>query len=261
MTFQPVLPLGGYAGWRFLDRTRGAQQEALRQSAPVQRLTDHFRANIATARTAEDLVKDRRLLEVALGAFGLGEDINARAFIQRVLEGGTMKPGALASRLSDKRYAALALEFGYGDLGARTALPGFADRILARYEAQAFQIAVGERDNALRLALNLAPALEEIAGRTSNVSAQWYSVMGNPPLREVIQTALGLPRSFGSLDLERQLADFRARAQATFGTDRPDGLLDPARQDKLVRLFLLRSEGQGGAPSPAAVALQLLGRA
>lgn len=257
MTFQPVLPLSGHAGWRSLSRSAEAQTARLRESPPMRRLADHFRAHIGKAETASDLVADRRLLEVALGAFGLKADLNARAFIQKVLEGGTLRPDALANRLADKRYAALALEFGYGDLGARTGLPGFADRILARYERQTFQEGVGERDGAMRLALNLGPALEELAERTGSANAQWYSVIGSAPLRQVFQTAFGFPPAFAALDVDRQLADYKARA-AAMGAKAPSDFLDPAMQDRLLRLYFLRSEGS--APAAASPVLALLRR-
>lgn len=38
----------------------------------------YFRAKIGSVKTAEQLVSDRRLLKVALGAFGLEADINNR---------------------------------------------------------------------------------------------------------------------------------------------------------------------------------------
>jgi hypothetical protein len=255
VSYRPVLPLPGYAGWRLLSRTAPQQQAAFRQGAAQARAADHFRANIARATTAEALVADRRLLEVALGAFGLQADLNARAFLRKVLEGGTLDPGALANRLADKRYAAFAREFGYGDLGARTGLPGFADRILARHEAQAFQAAVGERDNAMRLALNLGPALAELGERTGNVDAQWYSVIGSAPLREVFQTAFGLPPAFGALDVDRQVAAYKRRA-ATLGAAAPADFAEPSRQDRLLRLFFLRGEaGQGSAAAAPVLAL------
>jgi hypothetical protein len=254
MSFQPVLPLAGHAGWRYLARTEAVQTARLRESPEMRRLADHFRAHIAGAETAADLVADRRLLEVALGAFGLKADLNAKAFVQKVLEGGTLRPDALANRLADKRYAALALEFGYGDLGARTGLPGFADRILARYERQAFQEAVGARDGAMRLALNLGPALEELAARTGSANAQWYSVIGSAPLRQVFQTAFGFPPSFAALDLDRQLADYKARA-AAMGAKAPSDFAEPAMQDRLLRLYFLRSEGQPSAASSPVLAL------
>lgn len=260
MSYQPVLPLGGYTGWRFLQKTLDKQQAAFRESAPVQRDADYFRANIAKAKTAADLVNDRRLLKVALGAFGLSDDVNSKAFIQKILEGGTMASGALANKLSDKRYASLAFEFGYGNLGSRTGLSGFADKIVGLYQKQAFQEAVGQQDNSLRLALNVQEGIQQIASSTKNTNAQWFSIMGNAPLREVFQTALGLPSSTAAIDVDKQLVIFKERAQATFGTSKVSDFTDSARQDKLVRLFLLRSDTQSSAASPASMALQLLGR-
>ena len=76
MTFQPIVPLTGYVGWRFLQNTLERQQETFNQSSQVQRDTTYFRENIGKIQTAEELVNDRRLLSVALGAYGLDEDIN-----------------------------------------------------------------------------------------------------------------------------------------------------------------------------------------
>lgn len=260
MTFQPVLPLSGYAGWRFLERTLPQQQEAFNESTTIARATDHFRANIANIRTAEDLVADRRLLEVALGAFGLQDDINNKAFIQRILEDGTVDEDALANRLADNRYAALAREFGFGNpSGARTNLSFFADRIIDRYETKSFQRAVGDQNNDLRLAMNFNSELGDILQNTESESAQWFRILGNPPMRTVFQTALGLPTQVAGLDLDRQLEVFRDRARSVFGSDKVSDFADPAMEEKAVRLFLIRSEAAAvQATSTASVALSLI---
>lgn len=399
MSFLPVLPLSGLPGWAFLDRTLDRQQAAFASSAPVQRATDYFRANIAKATSAEALVGDRRLLEVALGAFGLEDDINARAFIRKVLEDGTERANALASRLGDKRYAGMARAFGYGDPGtsvgpgaqldpdqyaddiiarmasgrigtadgepdrnlqlalalkpaladlvanttgdrarwyallanpslrqffetalgqpAPTGQPdshgelvkfmdaaraafgtddlaefasgpraealirrflvraqdmsgdlsrhpvqrdSFADEIIARFESRQFEAAVGEQDNDLRLALNLKPALDELLEATTGDRARWFALMGNPPLRSVFETALGLPRSFGRLDIDRQFDTFRARAQSVFGTCDLADFASPERRDDLTRRFLIRAEAAAfsATQNSASIALTLL---
>lgn len=261
MSFQPVLPLGGLAGWRFLSRTQGAQQAAMAKSAPIQRATEYFRANIGRADTAAKLVGDRRLLEVALTAYGLQDDLYAKAFIQRVLEGGTLESGALANKLADKRYGALAAAFDYGDLNVNRGLTKVVDDVVARYEAQTFQMAVGAKDDDLRLALNVPAALAEVEATTKNPRAQWFLVMGNPPLRQVFERALGLPASVGALDIDRQLAQFQARSEATFGTAVPGEIAGDAKlEEKLVRLFMLRSESTSASLSPGRAALQLLQR-
>ena len=84
--FQPIVPTGGLAGWRFLQRTYDTQFEAFSKSVSLQRDTDYFKENIAEATTAEALVSDRRLLTVALGAFGL----QVRRDLKQVREEGLM---------------------------------------------------------------------------------------------------------------------------------------------------------------------------
>ena len=112
--FQPVIPIGGLGGWRFLQQTYDNQFKAFTQSTQLQRGSDYFRENIGKVETAEDLVGDRRLLTVALGAFGLQDDINSQFFIRKILEEGTANEDALANRFSDPRYKEMSQAFGFG---------------------------------------------------------------------------------------------------------------------------------------------------
>jgi hypothetical protein len=260
MSFQPVLPMTGYMGWRFLERTLDTQQSVFANSRPVVRATDYFRENITKIRTAEDLVSDRRLLSVALGAFGLDADINNRFFIRKVLEDGTTRDNALATRLADNSYAEFSRAFGFGDsTGSRTGLSGFAKDIISRYEKRQFEKAVGAQNNDMRLALNLRSGLADILGRSSSDGAHWFSMMGNTPVRKVFETALGLPASIVSIDIDQQRDIFRSRAKATLGTDVMADFAGGAQQEKLIRMFLIRSEAsQSRGLSGASAALTLL---
>ncbi len=65
-----------------------AQRNAFRSDPTMTRATETFREKIGTIKTAEALVADRQLLDVALTAFGLEDDINAKAFIEKVLAEG-----------------------------------------------------------------------------------------------------------------------------------------------------------------------------
>lgn len=260
MSFQPILPLSGYVGWRFLQRTLETQQQTFNNSAPVKRVTDHFREKIGSIRTAEDLVADRQLLEVALGAFGLEDDIDNRFFIKKVLSDGTTSTDALSSKLADKRYAAISKEFGFGENDLpRTGLSFFADKITALYEKHQFERAVGDQDNDLRSALNITTGLDSIVSNSKSNDARWFSIMGNPPIRAVLQTALGLPSSIAQLDIDLQLETFKSRAEATFGSSEVSDLAAPEQQEKLIRLFLIRSQSNAFAASnSSSIALTLL---
>jgi len=261
MSFQPVVPFSGYSGWAFLKRTESVQREAFAKSPTVERDIDYFTQNISKINSAEDLVSDHRLLSVALKAFGLESDINSKFFIRKVLDDGTLAPDALSNRLTDKRYLELSKAFGFGDFDTpNTKLSDFPNKIRAAYLEQSFEVAVGEQDENMRLSLGTERELADVLSKDLSDNGRWYTIMGNPPLRKVFETALGLPSSFGALDLDLQLKTFREKAQRVFGGAEVSQFSEPEKQEKLVRMFLVRAEINSGSIgfSPGAAALTLL---
>nr|WP_246176371.1 DUF1217 domain-containing protein [Rhodovulum strictum] len=257
------MPIGGYAGWRFLERTMERQQEVFNKSATVKRDLDYFAEKIGKVKSADEVVSDYRLLKVALGAFGLQDDIGSKFFIRKVLSEGTSANDALANKLADKSYFKLADAFGFGGSGPpHTQEPGFADKIAKAYRERSFEVAVGEQNNDMRLALNIGRDLGEIAGNDSSDRAKWFSVLGSGPMRQVFDKAFGLPTAFAAIDLDRQVEVYREKAKAMFGSSEAAQFTDPDKRDKLIKMFLIRSEiasGFGGS-SPAQTALTLLRR-
>jgi len=246
MNFQPVIPFGGFAGWSFLSRTQAVQQEAFNKSPAIDRNITYFKDNIGSVKTAEDLMADRQLLEVALGAFGLGEDINNKFFIQKVLEDGTISPDALGNRLSDKQYLELSKAFGFGDFGTpNTSLSDFGEQITSLYQTKQFETAVGDVAPDLRLAMAFDTALNEIVAQDTTENGRWFSVMGKPPVREVFEKALGLPSSIGALDLDLQLRGFRDKLSARFGDGEIGQFSDPDKREELIRSFLAQTQLEG----------------
>ncbi|TXH99752.1 MAG: DUF1217 domain-containing protein [Pseudorhodobacter sp.] len=246
MTYTPALPLTGYAGWVFLKRTAPVQQATLNAQPEIKRDEAYFRDNIGKINTAAELVADRRLLKVALGAFGLENDINSKAFIQKVLEGGTLQTGSLANKLADKQYQKLSAAFGFGDFKTpRSKLSDFPDKILSAYKTRSFEVAVGTQNDDLRLAMNAEREIADLAKKsTASNDARWYSVLGNTPMRRVFEKALGLPSAFASLDIDRQLEVLKEKSKAQLGTDTMADFSDPVAMDKLLRRFLIRSEAE-----------------
>lgn len=261
MSYTPIVPYSGFAGWSFLQRTATDQKSAFVKSAEMTRDADYFREHAASLRTADDLVSDRRMLKVALGAFGLSEDINNRYFLKKILEDGTLTTDALANKLSDKRYLQFSRAFGFGDFAIpRTHLSDFADKMIAAYQTQSFETAVGAQSNEMRLAMNAERELPGISNGTQSETAKWYQIMSSPPLRQVVQTAFGFPSSFVALDLDQQLAAFKDAAGRYLGTSDASDLADADVRENLIRLFLVRSEvsGTGANLSGQRAALTLL---
>lgn len=260
MSFQPILPTGGYVGWRFLERTLERQQEQLAATPKARRDDAHFRDRIASIDNARALTNDWQLMRVALTAFGLEDDLPNRAFVQRVLESPASERGSFANRLSDRRYQALAAAFGFGEAdGPRTREPGFADRVLALYRERSFEAAVGNQDESMRLALSLQRDLGQIAEREGSDRAHWLRVLGTPSLRRVFETAFSLPSAFGAQDLDRQVEIMQRRARAAFGDSSITQFSDDDKRDALIRRFFIGEQvSQISTLGRGATALALL---
>ena len=257
---QPIIPVGGNAGWAFLQRTMDDQKASFLNNPTVARDMAHFRETIASVRSVDDLLGDRRLLGVALQAFGLEGEIDKTAFIRRVLEEGTETQSAAANRLPDPRWREMARAFGFGDgPGPQTTVAGFADRILKSYGDRAFEIGVGEVDQSLRLALNFQRTAESLARQDLSETATWFRLLGDPATRSFVETMFNLPREFAQVDVDRQVETLIARADRTFGASIRD-IGDPALREEMVNRFLALDTLRTGAAGPTAgqTALTLL---
>ena len=259
MSFQPFVPTGGLAGWRFLQSTMDTQKAAHAKSPIIQRDLDYFRENIGKIDTAEDLVKDYRLLSVALGAFGLEEDLNSKHLIKTVLAEGVNDPKSLANKLSDKRYRDLSRTFGFGDFEVpSTKLSDFADKIEASYKDRKFETDMGATNETMRLALNAKRELAALGEGSDSNRTKWFTLMATPPLRKVMETALGMPTSFGTLPIDRQLDLFTKRAEDRFGTADLSELGKGETLDKVVDRYTIMAgiSNDSSVTSPSLILLR-----
>ncbi|NPD17512.1 DUF1217 domain-containing protein [Xinfangfangia sp. D13-10-4-6] len=259
MSFQPIISGSGYTGWLMLKRTMPSQEAAWRSSPVNQREANYFRDNIGKVTSADDLVSDRRLLKVALSAFGLEQDINAKAFIKKVLSDGVDNPKDLANRLADKSYKSLSESFGLSGLELpNTIEDGFADEILEKYHYRQFESAIGESNSSYRLALNTERELARISSLPVSEDTKWYMILGSKPLRAVFEKSFGFSSGFGNISIDQQLSSLKGKAQSVFGNSGVTQFSDTAKVEKLIRNYLIRESLSVSQMSPAQSALQLL---
>lgn len=258
MTFRPLLPLGGLAGWSLLNRTLERQQDAFANSLSQRNLAGQFEKRFGQIRTASDLVADRGVLRVVLGAFGLQDDLPNRAFIVQVVEGGVTERTALANRLSDKRYAAMASALAHLARGGSGQPPDtLAAQIVRDFHQRGFETAIGEQRQDYRLAMAIQREIPAIAAQFRTDQARWFGLLGNPPVRRVLETALGLPREFAALPLDQQVTRLQESALRRLGTDKVAALAEPAALSRLTQRFLALSE-IGQTDQNFSVALNIL---
>lgn len=258
--FQPVVAGSGLQGWRMLQRTLPTQKMLFADSAVQKRMIDHYRANAVGLKSSGSLVEDRQLREVALTAFGLQDDLNSQFFVKRILDDGVQQPSALANRLADTRYRQMAESFGFDGVSQLVGLTrAQTERVVSQFQDQSFELALGGFEPGFRLALNTEREVTRLAEQDVSADARWFLVMGNPPVRQVFESALGLPSSIGRLDIDQQLGIFRDFAQSKIGVGEIHEIAQEPRLGKFIDQFILKQQIQQGVGiSSSSIALQLL---
>jgi hypothetical protein len=151
--------------------------------------------------------------------------------------------------------------FGFGSSEIRnTSLSTFGPEIVEKYNRQSFEVAVGQQDEAMRIGLYAQRQLNEVASGEGTETTKWYSVMGQPPLRALFETAFGLPTAFGQIDIEQQLSTLQDKASSFFADKSVSQFADPDVQEQLISTYIARSQlaNLGSGASSNSIALQLL---
>lgn len=208
----------------------------------IQREVETFKKLLDKAETPEELLKDPRAIEFILRGLMVTDRIGQDALVRKTLLSDLDDKQSLANRLGDNRLkqATAMYEFhekGLAVLKNEEVLEGLIDT----YYQQRYEERLSERNPAFPDALYF----RRIANDQDLTDP--YDILGDPILRRVITTALGLPQEIAIQPVETQ-----ARAI----TSRLD--LDKLQNPKFVESFLKRfltmdtraAEGQQGGQQP-----------
>lgn len=177
-----------------------ARWQTLTAKAPaVANAVAYYKAKIGSVKTAEDLIGDRRLFAFAMQAFGLGDMVNAKGLMRKVLAGGVSDPTALASTLNNPKIRAFAKAFDFAGSGdAVTTTSSATDDVVSNYVEQTLETNQGAANAGVGLALYF----QRNGGKIKNV----YEILADKSLLTVVQTALGIPASTASQNIDVQAA-------------------------------------------------------
>ncbi|HUL08932.1 MAG TPA: DUF1217 domain-containing protein [Candidatus Acidoferrum sp.] len=211
-------------GYQLVESSLDKQQAAFEKSGAVQNDINYFRTAIAKVTSADDLVKDYRLLKFTLTAFGLDSQINSQALIKKVLNSDLGDSESLANKLVDSRFRQLAQAFNFAAGGAsKTQDASFVDGIVQKYVTAAFEQNAAQTNPGIRLALyfkRMAPGI-----------TSWYQVLGDVPLYNVMKTTFHVSALGPSGDVDKQAEFLEKRIGIA-------NLQDPKFVDRFVTRFL-----------------------
>eukprot|EP01026_Neomeris_dumetosa_P041795 TRINITY_DN34689_c0_g1_i12.p1 TRINITY_DN34689_c0_g1~~TRINITY_DN34689_c0_g1_i12.p1 ORF type:complete len:460 (-),score=59.62 TRINITY_DN34689_c0_g1_i12:65-1444(-) len=216
------IPVGltGVALFNVLQKDGEKLFEQYKNSKFVQRDIDYFRKNIGKVESAEDLVKDQKLIRFTLVAFGLEGELQNLGRIRKVLEEPLTNERALANRLVDPRFKELAKFFSFGELGATKIKLGVTqDNLIGKFLNQGFESEIGRADPAVREAryfLRNAPKADGAFGLLSdNVIRSVITNTFDVPPTYVNQSLLSQKGLFERLVDVDKLTQAAAEAGAT----------------------------------------------
>jgi len=257
--YQPVIPLTGNGGWKFLQSTYDRQLQSLSNSPQVKADRSYLVEKFSEPVTKEAFLNDKRLMRVALTAFDLGGEEWKRGFIDKVLKEVSDPESTFLARLNNPKYTAFANAFKPVN-GTIMITPEALDQIAAEFNKSTFETAVGNVDDSMRLALNYQSDIKGLMGNGSSETAILYRLLGNVPVRTVLETSLNLPTDIRKLPIEKQAEILKTGIQKQLGISDVKDLADPDQVDRLIKRFHALESVRNGAAnfSPAANALTLL---
>ena len=260
--FQPAIPLSGIGGWKFLQSTYAKQFETFSDTSSVKNDREYLEKKLSAPVAMEDFLSDKRLLRITLTAFDLGGEEWKGGFIRKVMEEAADPESTFLTRLNNPDYTRFSEAFPVKDgqiSVTAEALAGLADN----FESAAFRTAVGEVDDNMRLSLNYQSRIVDIAGSGASESAVLYRLLGNVPVRSVLESALGLPSEMSNLDIDQQAGILKDKLQSTLRVNDVSDLSSLEMIDKVINRFHAMEQIKQGAStySPAAAALTLLNAA
>lgn len=200
--------------------------EATRAEPVARREIEAFRARIGRIGTVDALVKDQPVYSFVMKAFGLEQEIFAKAMMKRILTADPADKASLVNRLTDARYREINKVLGFetdGSVGrADFGSAAWTEALVDRYVTQRMIDGQMEENPAVGLALDFQ--------RKADGMTSWYKVLADKNMASFIRTALGLPDSVaqGSIDGQAKMLEQRLKIE---------DLQDPAARKKLVRQF------------------------
>ena len=260
--FQPVIPLPGLGGWNFLQSTYDRQFETFSNAPQIKNDTDYLKEKLSQRPAIEDFLSDPRLRRITLTAFGLNGEEWKVGFHRKVLEEQQDPESTFLTRLNNPQYTRFAESLSPID-GELVLSSDQIDQIAARFQAESFELAVGEQDNGMRLSLNYQSEIGELVTEGATDETIMFRILGNVPLRSVLETALSIPSDIGQLDLDRQASVFTDRLRSQLQITSLQDLKNPEMIEKMVtRYQALNGLNQNAAAlGSASTALTLLSNA
>jgi len=198
-----------------------------------------FRAKVAAAKDPATLLQDPTVLKVLLTANGLGGQEVYPALAKKALLSNTTNPKALANQLPNTAWKSVASLYDFANKGLSVLQnPKVIDTLANGYAEIAWRQSLDQTTPGLSNALTFR------AGASSIKSVD--QILGDPTLRTVVTTALGIPQEIAFQDLGAQEKAISSRLDIT-------KFADPKFVEKFTQRYLIAANTGGTTASASSL--------
>lgn len=227
---------------RFLDENeRTAAREAATKKAEV------YQERIQSIDTVRELLADRDVIDVVIGAYGLDPEDVTDDFLKQVFASDLSDPKSFVNQQPDGRWAELVASFNFdvnGNLTRETIgtvqQRGETLETVNKYLRQTLEENEGASNEAVRLALYFE--------RTAPNITDAYGLIADDALMAVFRTTFGFSDEFSNMDVDQQ---------ARIINDNLDlaDLQDPTKLERFLQRYtaMYDTENNFGASSAATI--------
>ena len=221
------------------------EERLIERGAPDEDLA-YLREKWGTIEENLDFILDPDLMDIVLSAFDIDKGTTSTEFFASMVISNPNDDRSLVSLYNDDRWSALVDLMGsFSNVGGNTGDAAFQQELIEKYEAKRFEIAVGEQDQSMRLALNFERLIDEFTEKDN-----WFLLLGDQPMRLVLDAAFNMPSGFINLDIEEQNEAYGDAARQILGGDTPEVFKDPDKVTEILRRFLV-NEASSSGPNPS----------
>jgi hypothetical protein len=233
----PSAALAAAEKYRARDvKTTAAQPE-------VRRAVDAFKSGVAAAKTVDQLLRNPAVMKVLLTANGLADQIPYAALTRKALTSKLNDPHSLANTLTDTRWKTVAKTYDFATKGLSIIQdPKVIGTIADGYAELTWRHSLDAQTPGLSNALTFR-------AQASTVTSA-LQILGDSVLRDVVTTALKLPKEIAFQSLEAQQKAISMRLDVS-------KLKDPKFVEGFVQRYLLAA-ADAAANTPAGTSLTAL---
>ncbi|WP_119680546.1 DUF1217 domain-containing protein [Indioceanicola profundi] len=234
--------LTGIAAFKLADQAGTTGLQRFRDRADIKQEVERFKGALKNVKTLDDFYQNDRVYRFVLESGNLASDIPYRGKVRRILDQNSFDPEALMHKLTDDRFARLAGKLQFHSRGVdRLKLSFVTDEIVNDFVKVRYEQSLGDQNPGVPLARYFR---DKIGSVTSE-----YGVLGDPKLREVMLTALGLPKEIAIQPVESQAEAIKSRVNLS-------DFKNPQFLEKFLQKYLVyndqkiaQSSGLGGQDS------------